>query len=115
MVGLIKSVLVGLLISVWLTIPVAIADQSFDVRSSVQTHGEDASSALTIAPELTNPAEIPLTEVQSEPISLFTGFDSYALTPAERAKPSTPDASENTIETTLEHWLSSFKRLIEGN
>ena len=118
MVGLLKFVLIGLLMTVWLTIPVAIAaptGQAADMRAPVQTYGEDASPALTIAPELTNPAEVPLAEVQPEPLSLFTGFNNYGLTPAELTAPSGSDAAEDTVETTLEHWLSSVKCWIEGN
>ena len=114
MLGLIKSVLIGVLMTLWLTTPGAIAAPT-DMRSSVQTYGEDASSALAIAPELTNPAEIPLAEVQPEPISLFTGFDNYALTPAELVEPSASDDSESTMETTLDYWLSLAKRWIENN
>ncbi len=114
MAGLIKSVLIGLIGSLWLTtatveVP---ADQPFDVRSHVQAYGEDTSPALVIVPELTNPAEIPLAE--SKPVSPLIWFGDDVFTTAGLTQPSAPSGSDS-METILEKWLSSVKRFFEGS
>lgn len=108
MAELIKSVLVGLMASLWLTTGAVAMEQPLDMRSHSQADDMDTASVLIIAPELTNPAEIPLAESEPAPPSIW--FSDDALTAARLAPPSADDK----METTLEKWLSSVKRFFEG-
>ena len=76
-----------------------------DQRAVIQQSPQDDSASLfTIAPELTNPEETPVSETESEQISPKLWFESV-LSSADDAD--SPDSD-------LDQWLSSVKNLFTG-
>lgn len=76
-----------------------------DQRSVVQqSPSDDSTSLFTIAPELTNPAETPISETESEPVSPKGWFEEV---------PSSDDDADS-LDANLGQWLSSVKNLFTG-
>ena len=116
MAGWIKFILISLvgIVSLGLAIPhvmAAPATPSADVRFPTQPYSSDRHPLeIEIAPELTNPAEIPLSEAnQPESTSPLTWFKETLIT-TDPAKPELKD-----VNTTVEQWLSSIKRFFNGS
>ncbi|MGD1949296.1 MAG: hypothetical protein ACFB14_06580 [Leptolyngbyaceae cyanobacterium] len=112
MAGWIKFVVIGLMgvLSLCLTLPAAdAAAPSDDVRSPIESSDGHAPE-IQIAPQLTNPAEIPLAETR--PASPRTWFgETFVAEPV-------PERSEleelEAMDTTVEQWLSSVKHFFNG-
>ena len=76
-----------------------------------QSQDDDGSPALQIVPELTNPAEMPVVEVQPETMSPFLWLKG-AVT--DDGSSEDRGDSGNSVDATLEKWLSSVTTFFEG-
>lgn len=119
MAGWLKFVLISFIsiLSLWLNTSAAAAvttDSAADVRSPVQSYGDNQPTGLMIAPELTNPAEIPLAETPSAPPFTWFSEATASANPIESAKPDKSTELE-TVDTNLEQWLAFVKTFFEGN
>lgn len=117
MIGLLKFILLGLICvfaTAGVATPDALADQPADVRSHGHFYGDDQVSVLRIAPELTNPAEIPLVETQPEAMPSLTLFREGFIIP-KSDKSAEPEGVFEEMDIPLEQWLASVKNVFEGN
>ena len=109
----IKFVVIGLIgiLSLCLALPAAVlAEGSAEARTPIESSRNDHHAPeIQIAPELTNPAEIPLAEIQ--PASPRTWFSETFI-----AEPVTERSELEDLEDmeTAEQWLSSVKHFFNG-
>ncbi|MEO0395894.1 MAG: hypothetical protein AAF243_07900 [Cyanobacteria bacterium P01_A01_bin.137] len=110
----IRSILIGLMIvlgSVGMDRSVAMAVPT-DQPPVVQSRDDDGSHGFQIVPELTSPAEMPVVEVQPKTVAPFPWLGNGATDDQ-----SSEDAGDsvNSVDATLEQWLSSVTTFFEGN
>lgn len=108
MVWWIRFVLVSIIIILWLSSEVseALAGPIVQFPSASEMNFDQQMPALTIEPELTNPAETPISEVQPQQISALDWFGEVMVT-AETVEPDSDRA-----DSFLNHWLASIQRLL---
>ncbi|MEL6230900.1 MAG: hypothetical protein AAFR24_13400 [Cyanobacteria bacterium J06627_3] len=109
----IRSILVGLLIVLGLVGMDHSVAMAANQPSVVQSRDDDDSHGFQIVPELTSPAEMPVVEVQPETVAPFPWLGDAAID--DQLSEDVAGDGGNSVDATLEQWLSSVTTFFEGN